>query len=169
MCTRDYNSLCDLTRQHEVWRKIKLSRVVRFSEHRFFSMYQTKFDTKMTKMKWNYTANMIMNVSETVCQFIHYFPNKQGLAIRLPCPALKSKQCTSKYKLIWKHECTPPPHCPIFKLFEAIWNNYIEIQWKSMQIRLIMLLWLQGYNFLGDPIDWSADISFFWWTTLTIF
>ncbi len=37
-------------------------------------------------------ANMIMNVSETVCQLIHHFPGKQGLAINLPWPALKSKQ-----------------------------------------------------------------------------
>ncbi len=32
--------------------------------------YQTKFDAKMTKMKWNYTANMIMSVSVTVCHLI---------------------------------------------------------------------------------------------------
>ncbi len=46
-----------------------------------FSMYRTKFDAKMTKSKWNYTANMIMNVSWTVCQHIHYFHGKQWLAI----------------------------------------------------------------------------------------
>ncbi len=39
----------------------------------FFSMYQTKFDMKMTKVKQNYMANMIMNVSGTLCQLIHYF------------------------------------------------------------------------------------------------
>ncbi len=54
-----------------------------------FSMYRTKFDTKMTKSKWNYTANMIMNVSGTVCQHIHYFPGKQWLAINPTWPALK--------------------------------------------------------------------------------
>ncbi len=27
-----------------------------------YSTYQTKFNAKMTKMKWNYTANMIMSV-----------------------------------------------------------------------------------------------------------
>ncbi len=37
-----------------------------------YSMYQTKFDTKMTKMKLNYTANMIMSVSGTVCHLILY-------------------------------------------------------------------------------------------------
>ncbi len=35
-------------------------------------------------IKRNYTANMIMNVPETVCQFIHYFPCKQVLAINFP-------------------------------------------------------------------------------------
>ncbi len=39
-------------------------------------------------------ANIIMNVLGTVCQLIHYFPGKQGLAINLPWPALKSKQRT---------------------------------------------------------------------------
>ncbi len=34
---------------------------------------------------------------------------------------------------------------------ERIWNNYVEIQWKSMQVIFIMLLCTQGYNFLGDP------------------
>ncbi len=55
----------------------------------FFSMYQTKFDMKMTKSEWNYTANMIVNVSGTVCQRIHYFPGKQWLAINPKWPALK--------------------------------------------------------------------------------
>ncbi len=41
-----------------------------------FPMYRTKFDIKMTKSKWNYTANLNMNVSGTVCQHIHYFPGK---------------------------------------------------------------------------------------------
>ncbi len=35
-----------------------------------------------------------MNISGTVGQLLHYFPAKQGLAINLPWPALKSKQCT---------------------------------------------------------------------------
>ncbi len=58
----------------------------------FFSTYLTKFDAKITKMKQNYLANMIMNVSGTVCQLILYFPSKQGLAINFPWLALKSKQ-----------------------------------------------------------------------------
>ncbi len=54
-----------------------------------FWMYQTKFEAKITKSKWIYTANMIMNVSGAVCKHIHYFPGKQGLAIDLTWPALK--------------------------------------------------------------------------------
>ncbi len=50
-----------------------------------FSMYQIKFDAKMTKSKWN----MIMNVLGTVCQRIHYFPGKQWLAIDPTWPAIK--------------------------------------------------------------------------------
>ncbi len=60
----------------------------------FSLMCLTKFDVKMTKMKQNYMVNMIMNVSGAVCQLIHYLPGKQGLAINLPWPALKSKQRT---------------------------------------------------------------------------
>ncbi len=56
-----------------------------------YSMYQTKFDAKMTKMKWNYMANMIMSVSGTVCYLILYFAVKQRLAINLPGPARKNK------------------------------------------------------------------------------
>ncbi len=48
----------------------------------------------MTKMKRNYTANIIMNISGKVCQLFHYFASKQGLAFNLSCPALKSKQRT---------------------------------------------------------------------------
>ncbi len=54
-----------------------------------FSMYRTKFDATMTKSKWNYTVNMIMNVLGTDCQRIHYFPGKQGLAIDPTWPTLK--------------------------------------------------------------------------------
>ncbi len=46
----------------------------------------------MTEIKRNYMTNMIMNISETLCQLIYYFPSKHGLAINLPWSALKSKQ-----------------------------------------------------------------------------
>ncbi len=39
-------------------------------------------------------ANMIMNVSGTVFQLVHYFPGKQGLAINLLWPARQGKQHT---------------------------------------------------------------------------
>ncbi len=55
------------------------------------SLFSTYW-TKMTKMKQNYTTIMIMNVPGTLCQLTHYFPGKQGLAINLTWPVLKSKQ-----------------------------------------------------------------------------
>ncbi len=57
---------------------------------------------KMAEMKWNYMSNMIMNVSGTLCQLIHYFPSKLGLAINLPWPALKSKVG----RIFWHHPST---------------------------------------------------------------
>ncbi len=39
-------------------------------------------------------TKMIMNVSGTVCQLIHFFPGKQMLAIILKWPAFKSEQRT---------------------------------------------------------------------------
>ncbi len=48
--------------------------------------------TKMTKMELNYNANLNINVSGIVCQLIHQFPGKQGLAINLPWLILKHKQ-----------------------------------------------------------------------------
>ncbi len=46
----------------------------------------------MAKMKLNSMANVIISYYES--QFIHYFPSKQGLAINLSWPVLKSKQRT---------------------------------------------------------------------------
>ncbi len=54
-----------------------------------YSTFQTKFDVKMTKMKGNYIANIIMKYQE---QFVN-FPGKQGLAI-------KSKQCIELFDII---------------------------------------------------------------------
>ncbi len=50
------------------------------------------FSSREGENEQNYKANMIMNVSGTVFQLIHYFPGKQRLAINLLWPALKSKQ-----------------------------------------------------------------------------
>ncbi len=80
LCTWGYNSPGDPTRQHKVWRKILLQAGLG-NEHKTklnYSTYQTKFDTKITKMKWNYTANMIMSVSGIVCHLILYVPVNQG-------------------------------------------------------------------------------------------
>ncbi len=67
-----------------------------------FSMYPTKFDAKKTKITANYMTNMIMNVSETVCQFIHYFHRKKRSVINLPWPTVKSKQhpCIEHFDII---------------------------------------------------------------------
>ncbi len=75
--TQGYNSLGDPTRS------LKEKHVLKYKLIRKHQLptYRTKFDVKMTKMKQNYTVNMIMNVSETVCLFINYYPCKQELAI----------------------------------------------------------------------------------------
>ncbi len=66
-------------------------------DHNMWSIFQhiwLNLMRKWPKMNRNYTANMIMNVSGIVWQRIHYFSSKQGLAINLLWPALKSKQHT---------------------------------------------------------------------------
>ncbi len=35
---------------------------------------------------------------------------------------------------------------------KEIWNNYVDIEQKIMQVRLIISLCTWGYNSLGDPI-----------------
>ncbi len=62
---------------------------------------QIRIDAKMTKSKWNYTRNMIMNVSGTVCQCIHYFPSKQWLAIDPTWPALKVNNAHGSDIISW--------------------------------------------------------------------
>ncbi len=46
----------------------------------------------------------------------------------------------------WRH---PVHHVflPVLSDHERIWNNYIEIQWKSM---LVILWWTQAYNSLSE-------------------
>ncbi len=34
---------------------------------------------------------------------------------------------------------------------ERIWNNYVKIHWKSMQVRFIIFLCTREYNSLGGP------------------
>ncbi len=93
LCTREYNSLGDATRQHEADPIERLTAcVLAANTKQNCSTYQTKFDSKMTKMKWNYTANMIMSVLGIVCHLILYFPVNQSLAINLPWAARKNKQ-----------------------------------------------------------------------------
>ncbi len=97
MCARGYNSLSYTTLHYDVWStnvwiQNNPNLVNPISWSFIFSTYWTKFDAKITKMKQNYTANMIMNVSGTVCHLIHYFLSKYRLEIKLLWPALKSKR-----------------------------------------------------------------------------
>ncbi len=87
------------TRTHIEFTHVQLTVTGTDRSVKFFSKYWTKFDTKMAKMKQNYMVIMIMNVPGTLCQLIDYFPGKQGLAINLTWPVLKSKQ----------HMCVLPP------------------------------------------------------------
>ncbi len=42
-------------------------------------------------------------------------------------------------------------HLLFCKLFEGIWNNYVDIEQKIMQVRFIISLCTWGYIYLGDP------------------
>ncbi len=57
----------------------------------------------------------------------------------------------------------PPPAQLIFKLFEGIWNNYVDIQQKNIQVRFFMFLRGRGYNSLSHPAlhykVWSINMS----------
>ncbi len=44
--------------------------------------------------------------------------------------------------------------------FEGIWNNYIDIQWKNMQVIFIMFLYTLRYNSLGK-LTWHYEV----WST----
>ncbi len=103
-----------------------------------FSIYQTKFDAKMTKSKWNYSANMIMSVSGTVCQRIHYFPSKQWLAIDPTWPALKVNNARGIDIISWS-----------FFFFEGN-----ELRWHTRYKHVGYVYYgfvHPRYNSLGDP------------------
>ncbi len=72
LCTQGYNSLCDPTKQHKVWRKYLATRLnTNWSECIFadWSISWFFFQSIWSNLKQNYMADMIMNVSRTVCQF----------------------------------------------------------------------------------------------------
>ncbi len=47
---------------------------------------------------------------------------------------------------------------PMFcKLFEGIWNNYVDIEHKIMQVRFIIFLCTWGYISLGD-LTWQHEV-----------
>ncbi len=64
LSTWGYNSLGNTTRQHKVWKKILLQADPIERLTACVLAANTKFDAKMTKMKWNYMVNIIMKYQE---------------------------------------------------------------------------------------------------------
>ncbi len=64
LSTWGYNSLGDPTRQHEVWKKILLQADSIERLTACVLAANTKFEAKITKMKRNYMANIIMKYQE---------------------------------------------------------------------------------------------------------
>ncbi len=64
----------------------------------------------------------------------------------------QSQRLCSKWRI--KIVAPKKPHslAIIFVNSEGIWNNYVDIQPKIMQVRFIILLCTRGYNSLVDPI-----------------
>ncbi len=65
--------------------------------------------------------------------------NRSGNDIKMAGPV-----CTSTYLIFCK-------------LFEGIWNNYVDIEQKIMQIRFIIFLCTWGYISLGD-LTWQHKV-----------
>ncbi len=73
--------------------------------------------------------------------------------------ASRLKACTAMCRSVKKYLINSKWRHPRFSLrkgrgvfcHERIWNNYVEIQWKNMQVIFIILLCIRGYNSLGDP------------------
>ncbi len=106
-----------------------------------FSMCWTKFDAKMTKSKWNYTANMIMNVSGTVCQRIHYFPGKPWLANDPTWPALKVNKAHGFDIISWSF-C----FCILLFISDYLDNNpcLIMINIQSLHLFYFLMVWVES-------------------------
>ncbi len=79
-----------------------------------------------------------------------------------PTRSLKKKHVL-KYQLIRKHSYPPPSDQLICKFFEGIWNNYVDIQQKNMQVRFIIILHVWWYNSLSHATlhyeGWSTNVS----------
>ncbi len=54
-------------------------------------------------------------------------------------------------RLMTNKDGTLHPHADSFLQTEGIWNNYVDIQQKIMQVRFNIFLSTWGYNSLGDP------------------
>ncbi len=116
-----YNSLGDLTRQHEVWRKTLLQAD---------PIKSLTACVLATKMRWNCMANMIMSVSGTVCHLILYFPVNQGLAINFPWPALKNKQYMC-FELFEVFLTSSADQCFIFVIILfCCWQSTLTSYWN---------------------------------------
>ncbi len=87
----------------------------------YFS-YHTKFDAKMTKMKRNYMANVIMKYQE---QFVN-FPGKQVLVI-------KSKQCIEPFDII---SCQLPTIKIYDILFFSMYQTKFDVKMNKITRRI---------------------------------
>ncbi len=105
-----------------------------------FSMYRTKFDVKMTKLKWNYTVNMIMNVPGTV---LHTFWRHQPIRALVSCSwSNADHQVKHIFQLFEKHhtqsvvyfpECLAIFSIPKFNCFHenSLFITFIKNVWQS--------------------------------------
>ncbi len=105
-----------------------------------FSMYQTKFDVEMTKSNCNYTANMIIDVSGTVCQCIHYFPDKQWLAIDPTWPVLKVNNAHGIDIISWSF------YFILLFISDYLDNNpcLIVINIQSLHLFYFLMVWVES-------------------------
>ncbi len=89
---------------------------------------------------------------------LHQYHKASGLKV---CTAM----CRSEKKYLinskWWHPRFSPGGAEVF-CRERIWNNYVEIQWKGIQVIFIILLCTGGYNSLGDPTRQNENTSTSW-------
>ncbi len=67
----------------------------------FFATFQSIFDVKMTKMKYNHIMNLNVNFIGIVCKCIHYFISKQRLALNLAFKSNMDKQTINACWTCW--------------------------------------------------------------------
>ncbi len=109
----------------------------------FFQWIRPNLMRKITKSKWNYTVNIIMNVSGTVCQLIHYFHSKQWLAIDPTWPALKVNN-TLGFDISWSF-------CLFIFLF---WWSTLTNYWKHFPQSICI-------EFIS-PVGYFFNFFYYW-------